>query len=299
MQPQAFFNAHRGFYTQKLLHTESFYTQKLLHTGAFTHRTFYTQKPLHTESFYTQKLLHTESFYTQKLLHTEDLTHRKLLHTGAFTHRTFYTQKPLHTESFYTQKPLHTESFYTQKLLHREAFTHRCRSHIQPANLVSHANNPCFRPLWQQPEGPAECRRLLNTYNNSQDICFCSIFGTIKYLSPNLRQLRTKRVAYRAPLRIGRTSMPMLPGCVFQPSTSTRRNPMYTPMACYSISKFIWKQSMILYAYCIHMHGYSELKTGFEFQHHNSQSFLPSKRIHAAACPRQGCQKRITRCNRH
>ena len=27
------------------------------------------------------------------------------------------------------------------------------------------------------------------------------------------------------------------------------------------------------------MHGYSELKTGFEFQHHNSHIFLPSKRI--------------------
>ena len=44
----------KGFYTQKLLHTEafthrSFYTQGLLHTEAFTHRGFYTQGLLHTE----------------------------------------------------------------------------------------------------------------------------------------------------------------------------------------------------------------------------------------------------------
>ena len=176
---------HRSFHTQELFTHRSLYPQKLLHTEAFTHRSFYTQKLLH-RSFYTEAFTH-RSLYTRKLLHTNAFTYfytQKLLCTKAFTHRTFYTQKPLHTEafthrsfctqkllhrgpfthrSFYTQDLLHTESFYTQKLLHREAFTHTSViATSRLANLVSHANNPCLRPPWQQPEGPAECRKLSN-----------------------------------------------------------------------------------------------------------------------------------------
>ena len=60
---------HRGFYTQKILHTE-----------AFTRRGFYTQKIAHTEAFTQSRFTHTR-FYTQKFLHTD-----------TFTHRNFYTQ---------------------------------------------------------------------------------------------------------------------------------------------------------------------------------------------------------------
>ena len=68
-----------------------FCTQKFLHTDAFTHRGFYTQKLL-----YTQTPLHTDTFshrrfYTQTLSHTEVFTHRR-----PFSHRSFYTQELLH-----------------------------------------------------------------------------------------------------------------------------------------------------------------------------------------------------------
>ena len=136
---------HRGFYTQKILHTEAFtrrgfYTQKLLHAEAFTHRRFYTQKLLHRRflqrRFYTQKLLHTDafthrSFYTE---HTEafkqTLLHRRF-YTDAFTHKSFYTQTLLHTDAFthrrfYTETLLHTDAFTQRRFYITEAFTHRC-----------------------------------------------------------------------------------------------------------------------------------------------------------------------------
>ena len=98
---------HRSLHTQTLLHNnvfhtdtfthrrltqKGFYTQKLAHTEAFTHRSFYIHRILHTETFtHTHTHFDTQS-YTQKLSHTEAFTDRsfrtqKLLHTNTFTHR--------------------------------------------------------------------------------------------------------------------------------------------------------------------------------------------------------------------
>ena len=97
---------HRSLHTQTLLHNNVF------HTDTFTHRRL-TQK-----GFYTQKLAHTEafthrSFYIHRILHTETFTHTHTLwhtelHTEAFTHRSFYRQKLSHTEAF-THKHFHTQ----------------------------------------------------------------------------------------------------------------------------------------------------------------------------------------------
>ena len=152
----ASFYTHRGFYTEKPLHTGAVYTQKVLHREVFTLRSFctqtprslYTQKLLHKEvftqrAFYTQTRLHTEAFtqrslHTEELLHTKAFTHRKLLHS----HRGFYTEKSLHKGAFYTQKVLHravftprsfctqtSGSFFTQNFLHEEGLTERVFTH--------------------------------------------------------------------------------------------------------------------------------------------------------------------------
>ena len=153
-----------------------------MHTEAFTHRSFYTQelsrtrnlyaqKPLH-RSFSTPDLLHTEAFphptlYTQKLLHTE----AELLQTDAFTHRSMSTQKLFHTQT------CHTYKLYTHDLLRTRPFTHisldtqkllqkPVHTNVIGTSCLAKPATPCKQPLLspprQPPEGPAECRRLLN-----------------------------------------------------------------------------------------------------------------------------------------
>ena len=134
-----FLHKSRGFYAQKLLHTEagtrrSLNKHKLVHrealtrlpvhraaldtdtfTGAFTHTHIHTQKPSHTHTDactnrfftnrYAQKALFTKkqrNFYTQNM--------HKPLHRAAFTHCSFYTQKPWHTAAF-SQRSAYTEQF--------------------------------------------------------------------------------------------------------------------------------------------------------------------------------------------
>ena len=92
--------ADKGFYSQKLVHTDAF-TYRHFYTDTFTRRHVYTQTLLHTETFTRTETFTHRRFYTQRLLHTQTL----------FTHRRFYTQTLLHKETF-----LHT---------HTDAFTHR------------------------------------------------------------------------------------------------------------------------------------------------------------------------------
>ena len=158
---------HRGFYTQKILHTEAFtrrgfYTQKLLHAEAFTHRRFYTQKLLHRRFLQRR-------FYTQKLLHTDAFTHRSFYteHTEAFKqtllHRRFYTQTLLHRDAFthrrfYTETLLHHRGFYTQMLLHTEALTHSTQK------LCTHRKNRNFTSVF----GLISCERVATGTRKSQ-----------------------------------------------------------------------------------------------------------------------------------
>ena len=65
---------------------KGFHTQRLLHTDIFTHRHFDTQTLLHTEVF-TQTFLH-RNFYTQMLVYID-----------TFTHRRVYTQTLLRAET--------------------------------------------------------------------------------------------------------------------------------------------------------------------------------------------------------
>ena len=116
---------HRSLHTQTLLHNNVF------HTDTFTHRRL-TQK-----GFYTQKLAHTEafthrSFYIHRILHTETFTHTHTL-THRVTHRSFHTQKLLQTEAFAHR------SFYTQTLSHTETepMTSQFYLNFWRSNLIS------------------------------------------------------------------------------------------------------------------------------------------------------------------
>ena len=74
--------------------------------------------------------------------------------------------------SFYTkhflQQPTFTPtSFYTNQILHRKDLTQTnfLTNHLLRKPLCT-PTNPCFGPVGQRPEGPAECRRLLNNYSH-------------------------------------------------------------------------------------------------------------------------------------
>ena len=83
--------------------------------------------------------------------------------SSAHTH----TLSLFYTKHFLQQPTFTPTSFYTNQILHRKDLTQTnfLTNHLLRKPLCT-PTNPCFGPVGQRPEGPAECRRLLNNYSH-------------------------------------------------------------------------------------------------------------------------------------